>query len=469
MPDVDVSAPAPTTAAPTTNGGGSLRDPLSDALADPLGGRAGVPEAPPGRPGNDPLSTPDAAFRHAMSGPKAELPFRERLEASLGKLPRLQVVLGGPQAGAGLGALGAKAAAFGTSVAFRNTNPSLELVAHEVAHVVQQQGAQGAATGVSQPGDQAERSADAAAAAVMQGQVIDVPGVPGLTIHRHVDTAGGRFEVPEYAPKQPPAFGALITVGFTPNDTVESNHIALIQTVHSMESSAGETPHPSLRTTGQGATSDAALTVMDPASPGYGTRIDAPSGQNTPVYGGGRRSRGLADLGRDADGRRIEPMQEFHDDGSSGPADLHEGTTSDTGGSSQEGFRRQRGGAWQVQQATMTDAPGGRVPDDGTYSGTVRDVSFEIAALAIDGAQPNRWLGSIRWGYHTDARGRSSLNPQQVQLQSRGDPSDAFVAAAEQWNGARVEGQRTVDLPLPRSGGRSSGGGGSGGSGRRSR
>jgi hypothetical protein len=74
----------------------------------------------------------------------------------------VQVTKGGPQARAGLTAMGADAATDGERFAFMDPNPSKEQVAHEVAHLAQ--GADGGAvTRASSPGSGAEREAEEAA------------------------------------------------------------------------------------------------------------------------------------------------------------------------------------------------------------------------------------------------------------------------------------------------------------------
>lgn len=402
------------------------------------GGGGGGAVGPPADP--SPTGAADDAFRLATSGRPGSLPFRKELERAFGEdFGGVRAFCGGAEAQAGLAQLQARAAAFDRTLVFRDANPDKELVAHELAHLVQQGGQGGAATGTSGPGDGAEREADDAATAALAGEQVELSAVPGLTIHRSVDTSGGRFEALEYAPKEGRSWGALITLAFTPNQTVEADHVALVQTVRSESHRSGEA-RPSIRTAGQGAASDAALTVMDPASPGYGTRIDAPDGRNSPVYGSERGATGLGDL-------HAEPMMEIADDGSERtPGRLTEGRPLPMlGGTAREGSRH----GTAVQQALLTDAPGGYTPEGQTYDRGVYEGHFETAALAVDGAHPNTWLGSVEWGYRTDERGVSTLNPERVRRKSDGDPSSAFQAAASQWNGATPGGNATIDLPVP--------------------
>ncbi len=75
----------------------------------------------------------------------------------------------GAAASEAAGALGAKAYAFGNSVAFASA-PDLHTAAHEAAHVVQQRGGVQLKGGIDQPGDAYEQHADAVADAVVAGE-----------------------------------------------------------------------------------------------------------------------------------------------------------------------------------------------------------------------------------------------------------------------------------------------------------
>ena len=72
-------------------------------------------------------------------------------------------------AGEACDAMGARAYATGSSVAFKGS-PDLHTAAHEAAHVVQQRGGVQLAGGVGQSGDRYERHADAVADAVVAGR-----------------------------------------------------------------------------------------------------------------------------------------------------------------------------------------------------------------------------------------------------------------------------------------------------------
>ena len=99
-----------------------------------------------------------------------EVPYRSQLESAFGE--SFQGVLA--LCGASLGGLGANAATDGEVVVFAEERPSLETVAHELAHVVQGRRSGGGGTGVSSPGDDAEVEARSVAAAAARGERVDV-------------------------------------------------------------------------------------------------------------------------------------------------------------------------------------------------------------------------------------------------------------------------------------------------------
>ncbi len=155
-------------------------DSLRDGLSDPLGDLALQFQrtGPKGAPGGE-----RAAAARGLQGSGRELPFRSRIERSFG------VDLGGVRAHMGAGAsdaagqLGAQGFTMGNSVAFASSSPSVGLVAHEAAHVVQQADGVHLSGGVGQSGDAYEASADAAAARVVAGQsaadLLPTGGAPG--------------------------------------------------------------------------------------------------------------------------------------------------------------------------------------------------------------------------------------------------------------------------------------------------
>ncbi len=140
---------------------------------------------------------PAEPFGRATSGAGGEIPYREEMEASFGRdFSNVEAHFGQRQE---MRSMGARAAAQGHSVAFADDRPSRETVAHELTHVVQQEGSPGQVARrpeVSSPSDAAEREAEATAARVADGGEAGETGsaVPGV-IHREGGTpspdAGG--------------------------------------------------------------------------------------------------------------------------------------------------------------------------------------------------------------------------------------------------------------------------------------
>ncbi len=105
-----------------------------------------------------------------FSGSSTSLPHLNQIQQSFGvDLSGVQAYIGG-SAAAACQQMGAAAYASGNQIAF-NSQPSLELAAHEAAHVVQQRsGKVQLAGGVGQVGDKYENHADAVAAKVASGK-----------------------------------------------------------------------------------------------------------------------------------------------------------------------------------------------------------------------------------------------------------------------------------------------------------
>src|SRR5262245_61090690 len=110
--------------------------------------------------GSTEAGNPGDAFALATSGPASGVPYQSQMERAFGRsFAGVQAHLGGAEAAQGLGQLGAHAAAHGQQIAFRDAAPTPHLVAHELAHVVQQSGGGGGVqcktASVSAPGSDA--------------------------------------------------------------------------------------------------------------------------------------------------------------------------------------------------------------------------------------------------------------------------------------------------------------------------
>jgi hypothetical protein len=392
--------------------------------------------------------SPGDAFARATAGAPSALPHQEKMEASFGQsFAGVAAHVGTPGAQAGLADLGARAAAFGERVAFTESSPSEHLVAHELAHVVQQRngggGVQAKANSVSEPGDAAELAADRAADAVVHGERVgDVGTADQLTLHRTtVNTNGGVFDNgPMYQPV-PSATGAVgtrvganIMIDFIPGDLVEAptNGIAIIQTVKGVTDRVpGTNTLHATRDQGNTAVTSNADDIGLVA--GNGVAIDSPTLQtgqtkanNNPIYFGvsPRPSTTLND-GQPTTGRTRRGSHVKRADGTFDPP----------------------------VNAQMEDGPGRRIQ----VAGQTFEMNFEVTALVTAGPMTNTYLGSVEWGWQSDATGGVTTKPF-VPLAS-GAPTANFSQAATAWNNSTFHNAdgttvASVDLPLATASGR---------------
>lgn len=413
---------APTTATPGKR-----------ALTDRIARSARGPVATP---------SPGEAFAHATSGRASSLPMLAQVEAAFGVgLGGVSAHLGTPEAREGLDALGARAAAFGDAVAFADTSPDLHLVAHEVAHVVQHRngggGVQARALDVSQPGEAAEVAADRAADAVVRGEPVpDVGAAGALTLHRAaVTTNGGTFtdfgvtanNTGRFAPNSQ---GADMHIDFAPNALVvgPAASLLLVQTVRA---------HTNQPATGAQHTSrdivDTNTAPSDPDSTALvasnGSAVDVTPHRRTtdvnhhPGYGVGF---GAAD-----------------------PSTTLAGGSPTLGGARRGNPSRDATGtALPALTARMEDRPSRTID----APGETNEMDFEVTALVTDGPMANTYLGSVGWGWSSNAAGVVTVASPTIRLLSQGAPTSDFVTAATTWNGASMhQGSTTVptvDLPL---------------------
>ena len=167
---------------------------------------------------------PHQAAAQAFSGSGSEVPFRSEMEASFGTSFADVRVHTGEAARTAAAQLGAEAFTTGNQIAFVSSSPDRELVAHELAHVVQARGGS-TGTGMSRPSDALEREAEAVAAAVItgrpafghvekyEGRKVETPGAP---IGRSAGFGRARAELParHRAPwGKPAAAGAVLRRG----------------------------------------------------------------------------------------------------------------------------------------------------------------------------------------------------------------------------------------------------------------
>jgi hypothetical protein len=344
------------------------------------------------------------------------------------------------QAGAFSRGLNADAVTSGNDIFFREGtyrphSPSgHRLLAHELAHVVQQGDVPRASVPdrVSQPSDPAEHWAERAADAVMQGErVPQVHAAPAGYAYRVVHTNGGEWDTTRYAPRGAAVavgdrFGADITLTFKPNELVEADNIGLTQTVNTLKSATAGGP---VSTPSAVSARNAALSLT-PAEGDTGRAVDQgdPSGGDTVP--------------------NTSPLYAVEASAGSVPATLTD--VGATAGFGQHGFRKKKAdGTFDVQNASLLDGPTRGLE----FVGQQWTQKFEATALVLDGPMANTYLGSVAWGWKTDAAGAIALDPNPIAIVRSGAPAQQFMDAARKWNAATFTDPTTgtvhdtVDLP----------------------
>ena len=370
---------------------------------------------------------PGEAFSDATSGTPSPLPHRARMESAFGQsFAGISAHVGTSQAQRGLARLGARAAAFGSDVAFAESNPDPHDVAHELAHVVQQRGGgravQAKAAGVSAPGDRAELAADRAADAVMRDEPAPPVGTAdGATLHRtRVKTNGGEFDNgPMYAPRGSTGavgtrVGAAIMVDFIPGELAEApaGGIVLVQTVKGVTDRVPGTA------------------TLNPARDQGDTAVSTDTDESGLVAPNGF----AVDVSVHRPGRgdpNHNPIYGVGFGATAPSATLNDGTPS-LG-------RTQRGAHVRNPITGVLDPPVNAQMEDGPgriigVAGQTFEMNFEIAALITAGPMVDTYLGSVEWGWQSDAAGNVTLKPF-VPLAS-GAPTADFMQAAGVWNNA---------------------------------
>jgi len=393
-------------------------------------------------------AAPDQAFARATSGTPTGLPHRARMEQAFGhSFAGVRAHVGTPVARHGLARLGARAAAFGNSVAFAEASPDEHVVAHELAHVVQQrngaQAVQAKAKAVSDTHAPAERAADRAADAIVRGERVPDVGVADLsTVHRTpVNTNGGVFDnAAGYTANSGTGtvgerIGCDIMIDFTPGDLVEApvDGIALTQTVKGMTDRVAGTStlHGTRDEQSRASThrDDQARFGPNDQAIDINTHTggrDEP--RNSPIYGVGYTAPAPATT-------------------------LNDGAPSLGRGRRGAHVRNPATGMFDPAVSARLDDSPGRVIQ---VAGQSFEMTFETAALVTAGPMENTYLGSVEWGWESDAAGIVTLKP--FRALASGAPTASFMTAASTWNAAEFHDDSiwgrlfgdpiaTVDLP----------------------
>jgi len=173
---------------------------------------------------------PDDAADTGMSGPAGPLPHRDALRASFGDAVDTVPFYGGtPSAIWACAAMGTQAFVRGGAIIAASAAPPLEIIAHELVHILQRTG-EGAVTGVASGGSDAEREASDQGRAAANGQPVSVSAsAAGGDIHRWP----GPFDIPWDVPV-PDLLGGLL------EELIEDAVEAVVDTAISVVSEAVE-------------------------------------------------------------------------------------------------------------------------------------------------------------------------------------------------------------------------------------
>jgi hypothetical protein len=326
----------------------------------------------------------------------------------------------GPAAGRAAAALAARAYTLGNDIVFADGQykPAGDaLLAHELAHVVQQKGF--AATEEPRLGDpnaSSERAVDAAihdaltfrSPALSIRQQLRAAAPAAATIQRAVTTWGGEFDTDVYKLLTDPGVdGVEIELRFKPNEKVDAKKIGMLQTARAQEKG---TP-VAIGTGAEQATLKSRM--IQAGRSGAGTAIDHLATHGTPLYA----------EKVPAPGARLGATPTNPDWGRHGWRFL------DTSG------------ALQKRDALLKDKPKLR------STRVESEQTFESTALAVGGTQEGTYYGSVSWGWTKNAAGLVSKLP--FTRVSKDAPSNVFNAAAQVWNASTTStGTATIDLPF---------------------
>jgi hypothetical protein len=308
---------------------------------------------------------------------------------------------------------------FGANRYSPETPDGQRLLAHELAHVVQQEGSREDVPGtlrLDSASDAPEKVADEAAK-VYGAEESSLGGSATLrvrhrlrstrpatpTIQRAVSTWAGDWDTDKYdivKTKAGTESGVDIELRFEPGKYVNTEKIGMVQMVNSK--SAGKVL--ALNKT-------VAARSIPAGKPGEGSHIDQLESYRSPLYATGKTS--------------------AKDTLASTPTEAVWG---------RHGWRyTDKAGKLHKQDALLKDTP--QLPPAADASQI-----FETTALAIAGHQEGTYYGSVRWGWETNAAGKFTKLP--LSVGSNDVPSGVFTEAAKLWNTTPTsKGTATIGLP----------------------
>jgi hypothetical protein len=398
---------------------------------DPAASSDRVPQNSEGFPNADPSSTVTAAIGQSGQplGPETRPYMDQRFGYDFSKV-RVHTDAYAEHSAA---ALNARAFTLGNEIVFGSgeyapaTRSGKSLIAHELAHVVQQQNSPVAVQGklrIGSPVDSAELSADTAARAVMapankvyQSPALQIRGLlrdspqSHTTIQRAPKSWGGEFSTDKYELlKAPGTDGVEIELRFKPNKHVDAELIGMTQTARSSQK-GGPVP-ANVIVTGKAEEATFESYRIPKGEANAGTMVDQLVQFRNPMYA----------------------------TGAMGAKDTLATTPTSAGWGQHGKHFTDKAGKLKEQDALLKDKPA--LPSGLKESSQV----FESTPLAIQGVQEGTFYGSVQWGWEKNAAGKVSKLP--LTLVSNDVPSSVFARATEFWNKAKTsKGEETIDLP----------------------
>jgi hypothetical protein len=258
-----------------------------------------------------------------------------------------------------------------------------------------------------------------AARRLLHGQLQRHPGhddeaqrAPAALIQRApVQSFGGTFTDVRYETAAGKGqVGAVIDLEFLPNDLIVSPKIGMTQTVKALKDGKPNTAEQreDLKQRMQGRKDGDEGRFLDRGAP-----LDMRKGkhfyQENPVFGmENQPSKDGRTLGG-ATSRMLKPNRLTDVDAPEVAAGTYGSRTPDG----------------VATPATLHDEPGRQI-------GGALDMSFETAAIVLEGAQKGAFLGSVEWGFTASNTGAITLYP--FKLLSRGTPTKSFMKSVELWN-----------------------------------
>ena len=307
---------------------------------------------------------------------------------------------------------------FATGQYHPGTREGARLLAHELAHVVQQGNARhelaASATGsAAGSADYVRRNLTPVSHRVQRTPQKNWAGTFADDVYRAISE-------PKY---DPPGYGAHIEISFLPNDKVDAGKIAFVQTAQVLlRESPGAYPtihEPWYAKTEQERAVLGARTLQGDEDI-LGTHVDQPSTQRTPLYSMRDPSRAGAKTKSDSLAGSV-PVKY-----------------------SDYGYRTSAKG---TKKAWIVDEPALTAKQEASGSAL-----FESTALAVEGAQQGTYYGTVQWGF-TKEFGETEAKLIPFQLSSDAAPSATFFEAAKLWNASKTTASE-LSLPLPISGNR---------------